>query len=159
MFGYGGGWSRSVRLRVARGGGASQRSTQGRSQRPGGRSVVHDHRRRLGYGNLFIGHAAGFGGAGHYRLGHFARAFRFNVAGVVTAKVIAAVAFVVIMNVVGVGAVGQPLLNDNGDILINGARVGLLFVDPKFRQQFENLVWLDFELSRQLIDSDFLLHS
>ena len=114
---------------------------------------------RIGDSNLFIGRATGFGGAGHHRLGHFAGACRFGIVGVATAKIIAALAFVVIMKIVGVGTSGQPLLYDNGDILINGARVGLLFLDPKFRQQFENLVWLDFELSRQLIDSDFLLHS
>jgi hypothetical protein len=60
---------------------------------------------------------------------------------------------------VPVGTSREPLFNDNGNILINGARVGLLFLYPKFRQQFENLVWLDFQLSRQLIDSDFLLHN
>jgi len=65
----------------------------------------------------------------------------------------------IFMHIVGIRASGQPLLDNDGNILINGARVGLLFLDPKFRQQFENLVWLDFQLSRQLIDSDFLLHS
>jgi len=74
-------------------------------------------------------------------------------------RIVVTTVVIVFVDVVGVGASGQPLLHNYGDILINGARVGLLFLDPKFRQQFENLVWLDFQLSRQLIDSDFLLHS
>ena len=118
-----------------------------------------DHRWRLGDSNLFIRRATGFGGASHHRLGHFAGAFRFRIVGVAAAKIVGPSVFVVIMKVVGVGTSGQPLFDYHGDILINGARVGLLFLHPKFRQQFENLVWLDFELSRQLIDSDFLLHS
>jgi hypothetical protein len=66
---------------------------------------------------------------------------------------------IVVMRVVGTttGA-RQTLLHDNGYVFINGARMGLLFLNPKFRQQFKNPVWLDFQLSRQLIDSDFLLH-
>jgi hypothetical protein len=69
---------------------------------------------------------------------------------------------IVIVRVFAIESVGtsrEPLLNNDGNILINGARVGLFFLDPKVRQQFENLVWLDFQLSRQLIDSDFLLHN
>jgi hypothetical protein len=66
---------------------------------------------------------------------------------------------IVVMRVVVAAACArQTLLDDNGYIFIDGARMGLLFLNPKFRQQFKNPVWLDFQLSRQLIDSDFLLH-
>ncbi len=114
---------------------ASERRTQWRSQWAGGRSVVLYHRRRIGDGNLlFIGRSAGFCSSGHYGLGQFVNALRFDIARVVTAGIVMAVTVVIIMNVVGVRTPRQPLLNDNGNILINGARVGLLFLDPKFRQ-------------------------
>jgi hypothetical protein len=42
------------------------------------------------------------------------------------------------------------------DVLVDGAGVGLFFGDPKLRQPVENLPRLDFELPRQLVDSNTL---
>jgi hypothetical protein len=44
---------------------------------------------------------------------------------------------IVIVRVFAIESVGtsrEPLLNDDCNILINGARVGLFFLDPKVRQ-------------------------
>jgi hypothetical protein len=44
---------------------------------------------------------------------------------------------IVIVRVFAIEPVGtsrEPLLNNDGNILINGARVGLFFLDPKVRQ-------------------------
>jgi hypothetical protein len=43
-----------------------------------------------------------------------------------------------------------------GCVLVDGAGVGLLFRDAHFREPFENLVSLDFQLPRQLVNANLL---
>lgn len=50
----------------------------------------------------------------------------------------------------------EPLLDLNRNVFVDRTGVSLLLLHSQVRQQFENLVWLDFELPSQLIDSDFL---
>lgn len=50
----------------------------------------------------------------------------------------------------------EALLYLNGNIFVDRTGVSLLLLHSQVRQQFENLVWLDFEFPSQLIDSDFL---
>jgi len=65
-----GGWLSRVRHGFTMNRRASQRRTERRGNRPRGRSVMLNHRRRLSYGNLFVRRGACLGGTRHYRLGH-----------------------------------------------------------------------------------------
>ena len=50
----------------------------------------------------------------------------------------------------------EPILDVDRHVFINRAGVGLLFLNTQLREQFKDLVWLDFELPGQFVDSDFL---
>jgi hypothetical protein len=52
----------------------------------------------------------------------------------------------------------KALLNGEGYVLVDRAGVRLFLLDAKLRQQLEYFVGLDFQLTGQLIDSDFQLH-
>jgi hypothetical protein len=52
----------------------------------------------------------------------------------------------------------EPPLNSDCHVLVDRAGVGLLFLNAKLGQQLENLVRLDFQLPRQLVDPDLQLH-
>jgi hypothetical protein len=52
----------------------------------------------------------------------------------------------------------EAALDCQGDILVDRAGVGLFFLNAKLGQQLEDLVGLDLQLPRQLVNSDLQLH-
>jgi len=56
------------------------------------------------------------------------------------------------------GCSSKPVLDGRRDILVDGAGVCLLLLNAEIRQQVQNYVRFDFQLPRQLIDSDLQLH-
>jgi hypothetical protein len=52
----------------------------------------------------------------------------------------------------------EAALDCQGHILVDGAGVGLFFLNTKLGQQLEDLVGLDLQLPRQLVNSDLQLH-
>jgi hypothetical protein len=58
---------------------------------------------------------------------------------------------------VGVRVAEVPLDGD-GDIFVDRAGVGLLFLNTEFGKQLENLVRLYFEFPSQLVNSNLQLH-
>jgi hypothetical protein len=150
------GWSMSHH-RFAMRRNAAERRSQWRRYRAGRRSRLLGNRRRFSHSHLLM-RKAGFRRACHRRLRDFVTSFYGHTFSSTGIQQIKTVVIVVMRVVVAAACARQTLLDDNGYIFIDGARMGLLFLNPKFRQQFKNPVWLDFQLSRQLIDSDFLLH-
>jgi hypothetical protein len=49
---------------------------------------------------------------------------------------------------------GKEFAHTLGFVDLDGTRVGLLFGDADFRQGFKNLSTLDFQLARQIVDSN-----
>jgi hypothetical protein len=52
----------------------------------------------------------------------------------------------------------EAALDRDRYVFVDGAGMSLLFLNTELRQELEYPVWLDFQLPRQLIDSDFQLH-
>lgn len=58
----------------------------------------------------------------------------------------------------GSGMPGQPLFEQQGHILVDGAGMRFFLLDPKLRQHIDDRAGLDFQFASQLVDAN-LLHS